>query len=60
VCRLRASSVLVVGLRGLGAEVCKNVVLAGVRSVTMMDPCPLGPEEIGRRFLTFTEVENVS
>jgi len=52
--------VLVVGLRGLGAEVCKNVVLAGVRSVTMMDPCALGPEDIGGRFLTFTEGENVS
>uniref|UniRef100_A0A2P2HZY8 SUMO-activating enzyme subunit 1 n=2 Tax=Hirondellea gigas TaxID=1518452 RepID=A0A2P2HZY8_9CRUS len=35
--RLRASSVLVCGLCGLGAEVTKNLVLAGVKSITLMD-----------------------
>ena len=60
VCRLRAASVLVIGLRGLGAEVCKNVVLAGVKGMTVMDACPLGPEDAGGRFLMFTEGENVS
>ena len=59
-CRLRAASVLVIGLRGLGAEVCKNVVLAGVKGMTVMDACPLGPEDAGGRFLMFTEGENVS
>lgn len=58
--RLRTSSVLVVGVRGLGAELCKNIVLAGVRSVTVLDSEPLGPEDAGGRFLGRTEGENVS
>jgi len=36
-CRLRASRVLLIGLGGLGAEVAKNIVLAGVRSLTLLD-----------------------
>ncbi|KAK4306272.1 hypothetical protein Pmani_021894 [Petrolisthes manimaculis] len=35
--RLRASRVLVAGLCGLGAEVTKNLVLSGVKSITMLD-----------------------
>lgn len=36
--RLRAASVLLVGLRGLGAEVAKNIVLSGIKSLTLLDP----------------------
>jgi len=35
--RLRKANVLVIGLGGLGSEVVKNVVLAGVHSITLMD-----------------------
>uniref|UniRef100_W5NAP2 SUMO-activating enzyme subunit 1 n=1 Tax=Lepisosteus oculatus TaxID=7918 RepID=W5NAP2_LEPOC len=35
--RLRASRVLLVGMRGLGAEVAKNLILAGVKGLTMLD-----------------------
>ena len=35
--RLRKANVLVVGLGGLGSEVVKNIVLAGVHSITLMD-----------------------
>jgi len=35
--RLRASRVLVSGLCGLGAEVVKNLVLAGIKSMTLLD-----------------------
>uniref|UniRef100_A0A0E0R346 THIF-type NAD/FAD binding fold domain-containing protein n=1 Tax=Oryza rufipogon TaxID=4529 RepID=A0A0E0R346_ORYRU len=35
--RLFASNVLVSGLNGLGAEIAKNLVLAGVKSVTLHD-----------------------
>ncbi|KAF3334641.1 ubiquitin-activating enzyme E1 1-like isoform X1 [Carex littledalei] len=35
--RLFASNVLISGLQGLGAEIAKNLVLAGVRSVTLHD-----------------------
>lgn len=40
--RLRASRVLLVGLRGLGAEVAKNLILAGVRALTMLDHHQVG------------------
>eukprot|EP00967_Tisochrysis_lutea_P080278 scaffold110152_cov29-Tisochrysis_lutea.AAC.1 len=35
--RMMASSVLIVGLGGLGVEIAKNVVLGGVKSVTLYD-----------------------
>ena len=39
--RLSAARVLIAGLGGLAAEVAKNVVLAGVGSVTLCDDTPL-------------------
>lgn len=33
---------LLVGLRGLGAEVAKNLILAGVRALTMLDHHQVG------------------
>ena len=57
---LRQSTLLLVGMRGLIAEVSKNMVLAGVRSVTVLDHAPLGPEDVGGRFLMTTEGESVS
>lgn len=35
--KMAASSVLIVGLNGLGVEVAKNVILAGVKSVALYD-----------------------
>lgn len=35
--RLRASRVLIIGLGGLGSEVAKNIILAGVKSIHFMD-----------------------
>lgn len=35
--RLRNSSVLVAGLSGCGAEVAKNLMLAGLKSLTLLD-----------------------
>jgi ubiquitin-activating enzyme E1 len=35
--KMAASSVLIVGLNGLGVEVAKNVILAGVKSVALHD-----------------------
>lgn len=56
---LRASRVLMVGMRGLAAEICKNVVLAGVKSLTVMDHRPLIEEDCATRFLCFKLGENV-
>ena len=51
VCRLRSSRILVCGLTGVAAEVCKNIVLAGVKSLTVLDPNPFDEMELGARFL---------
>jgi ubiquitin-activating enzyme E1 len=48
--RLMGSSVLVVGLGGLGAEVAKNVILAGARAVTLHDPAPAALRDLGAQF----------
>lgn len=34
---LRASKILIIGLSGFGAEIAKNIILSGVKSVTFLD-----------------------
>ena len=57
--RMTSSNVLVVGLTGTGAELVKNIVLMGVKSVALFDPSPaewrdlsahfyLTPEDVGK------------
>ncbi|XP_010002782.1 PREDICTED: SUMO-activating enzyme subunit 1, partial [Chaetura pelagica] len=48
---LRASRVLLVGMKGLGAEVAKNLILAGVKSLTMLDHQQVSQEDIRAQFL---------
>ncbi|GFS09026.1 SUMO-activating enzyme subunit 1 [Elysia marginata] len=43
--RLRAASVLLIGMKGLGAEIAKNIILSGVKSVTLMDPNMIDEED---------------
>ncbi|XP_062454273.1 SUMO-activating enzyme subunit 1 [Rhea pennata] len=49
--RLRASRVLLVGMKGLGAEVAKNLILAGVKGLTMLDHQQVSPEDTRAQFL---------
>jgi len=45
--------VLVVGIRGVGAEAAKDIILAGPRSVTLYDPTPVSISDFGANcFLT--------
>ncbi|CEH13667.1 ubiquitin activating enzyme [Ceraceosorus bombacis] len=48
--RMAVSNVLVVGLRGLGVEVAKNICLAGVKSVTLFDPNTVNIEDLSTQF----------
>ncbi|KAF8489101.1 ubiquitin activating enzyme [Gautieria morchelliformis] len=48
--RMAASNVLVVGMKGLGVEIAKNIVLAGVKSVTIFDPEPVKLQDLGTQF----------
>lgn len=48
--RMARSDVLVCGLGGLGIEIAKNVVLAGVRSVTLHDDTPVSLRDLSSQF----------
>lgn len=49
--RLRNSRVLLIGLRGLGAEIAKNIVLAGIKSLTLLDHTEVTEEDTCSQFL---------
>ncbi|MGI4792710.1 MAG: ThiF family adenylyltransferase [Janthinobacterium lividum] len=44
--RMANSNILVVGMKGLGCEIAKNVALAGVKSMTLYDPNPVQIEDL--------------
>lgn len=48
--RMRGSSVLMMNLRGIASEACKNIVLAGVGSITILDPNYVSAEDLGAGF----------
>ncbi|GMF34123.1 unnamed protein product [Phytophthora lilii] len=48
--RMGASNVLIVGLNGLGVEIAKNVILAGVKSVTLHDDTPASMLDLSSQF----------
>lgn len=48
--RMMASRVLLVGMSGLGAEVAKNTILAGISSLTIVDPLPTTYYDLGGNF----------
>lgn len=52
--RLFASNILVSGMQGLGAEIAKNLVLAGVKSVTLHDEGVVELWDLSSNFV-FTE-----
>jgi len=49
--RLRNSSILIVGGKALSNEVCKNLVLAGIGSLTIVDDEKVTPQDLGSQFL---------
>ncbi|RDW69519.1 putative ubiquitin-protein ligase-3 [Coleophoma cylindrospora] len=48
--RMGASNVLIVGLKGLGVEIAKNIALAGVKSLTLYDPAPAAISDLSSQF----------
>lgn len=53
--RMGASNVLVVGLKGLGVEIAKNIALAGVKSLTLYDPAPAAIADLSSQFFLHPE-----
>ena len=49
--RLRTSNILLIGMKGLGNEIAKNLVLAGIGSLTIQDDGLLTTEDLGAQFL---------
>ena len=48
--KLIKMNVLIVGLRGVGVETAKNLILAGPRSVTLYDPTPVAWGDLSSNF----------
>ncbi|KAL4893525.1 ubiquitin-activating enzyme E1 [Aspergillus ambiguus] len=48
--RMGSSNVLIVGLKGLGVEIAKNIALAGVKSLTLYDPAPVAISDLSSQF----------
>ncbi|EHK98705.1 putative Ubiquitin-activating enzyme E1 1 [Glarea lozoyensis 74030] len=48
--RMGASNVLIVGMKGLGVEIAKNIALAGVKSLTVYDPTPTAIADLSSQF----------
>lgn len=53
--RMGSSNILVVGLRGLGVEIAKNIALAGVKSLTLFDPKPATISDLSSQFFLHPE-----
>lgn len=49
--RIRAARILISGLNGLGAEVAKNIILSGVKSVTLLDHNVVSDADFCSQFL---------
>ncbi|BAP70831.1 ubiquitin-activating enzyme E1 1 [Kluyveromyces marxianus] len=48
--KMQHSNVLIIGLKGLGIEIAKNVVLAGVKSLTLYDPGAVTLQDLSTQF----------
>ena len=53
--RIRAARVLVAGVDGLMAEAAKNLLLAGVHSVTLLDHAAASPADLASSFALSAE-----
>ncbi|KAG7745711.1 hypothetical protein KL932_000741 [Ogataea haglerorum] len=48
--KMASSNVLIIGLKGLGIEIAKNVALAGVKSLSIFDPTPVTLTDLSAQF----------
>ena len=59
--KLSTIKVLIVGMRGLGVETAKNLILAGVQKVDIYDPMTIEIRDLGSNFyLSEIDVGNKS
>ncbi len=48
--RMMTSSVVLIGCSGVGMEIAKNIVLAGISTLTLIDPLPPNSFDLGANF----------
>lgn len=48
--KMQNANVLIIGLKGLGVEIAKNVALAGVKSLSLYDPHPVELNDLSTQF----------
>lgn len=48
--KLRRANVLLIGMKGLGSEIAKNLVLAGIGTLTILDNEVITEEDLGTQF----------
>ncbi|KAL9618568.1 MAG: hypothetical protein Q9160_006752 [Pyrenula sp. 1 TL-2023] len=53
--KLRSARILLVGMKALATEIAKNLVLAGIGSLTILDPGLVTEEDLGAQFLVSEE-----
>ena len=53
--RIRSANVLLISLRALGTEIAKNLTLAGISSLTIVDDEPVTEEDLGAQFFVREE-----
>ncbi|RMZ89522.1 hypothetical protein DV736_g3262, partial [Chaetothyriales sp. CBS 134916] len=49
--KIRSANILLIGIKGLGNEIAKNLVLAGVGVLTILDHDPVSADDLGAQFL---------
>src|SRR5208282_3078710 len=53
--RMRKANVLLITMNALGNEIAKNLVLAGIGSLTVMDPDVVTEADVASQFLVMEE-----
>lgn len=53
--KIRNANILLITMKALGNEIAKNLVLAGIGSLTVLDPEPVTPVDLGAQFLLSEE-----
>lgn len=53
--RIRSANILLISLRALGTEIAKNLTLAGINSLTIVDDSPITEEDLGAQYFLRNE-----
>lgn len=53
--KIRSANILLIGLKGLGTEIAKNLVLAGVGTLTILDHEVVADHDLGTQFFVTQE-----